>query len=73
MLKVATPQFSIFDPDGNLPLNLQRTGLTNLDLDFIKGAFEVQAKANLANLLERAPNDRAYSADFTFQAVSRWI
>jgi len=66
MLKVATPQFSIFDPDGNLPLNLQRTGLTNLDLDFIKGAFEVQAKANLANLLERAPNDRAYSADFTF-------
>lgn len=58
LLKLATPRFSIFDPDGNLPLNLQRTGLTNLDLDFISGAFEVQAKTNLANLLERGPSDK---------------
>jgi molecular chaperone HtpG len=49
------PEFSIFDPDGNLPLNLQRTELTHSHLDFMAGAFEAQAKAALALLLISVP------------------
>jgi molecular chaperone HtpG len=55
VLKLKTPDFSIFDPDGNLPLNLQRTGLTNLRLDFLKDAFSAQSKAALARLIASAP------------------
>jgi len=50
-----TPDFSIFDPDGRLPLNLQRTGLTNLQLDFMIEAFAAQAKAALAKFILSAP------------------
>ncbi len=49
------PQFSIFDPDGNLPLNLQRTELTQSHLDFMAGAFEAQTKAALALILISVP------------------
>jgi hypothetical protein len=49
------PEFSIFDPDGNLPLNLQRTSLTNPQLDFMESAFDAQAKAALALLLVSIP------------------
>ena len=45
--RLKPPSFSIFDPDGNLPLNLQRTGLTNINLDFLPHAFTVQAKTAL--------------------------
>jgi hypothetical protein len=50
------PDFSVFDPDGNLPLNLQRTGLTNIRLDFIHAAFESQAKSALAKFVLSAPS-----------------
>lgn len=49
------PQFSIFDPDGNLPLNLQRTELTHSHLDFMPDAFEAQAKSAFALLLISVP------------------
>jgi hypothetical protein len=49
------PDFSIFDPDGNLPLNLQRTGLTNQQFDFLTEAFAAQAKAALTQFLLAAP------------------
>jgi hypothetical protein len=49
------PQFSIFDSDGNLPLNLQRTELTHSDLDFMAEAFEAQAKAGLRLFLTSLP------------------
>lgn len=49
------PEFSIFDPDGNLPLNLQRTALTNPNLDFMEEAFQAQVKAALALLLMSVP------------------
>jgi molecular chaperone HtpG len=68
--KVMVPSFSVFDPDGNLPLNLQRTGLTNLDLDFVKGAFDIQAKANLAQLLVYAPTEPKLTRDFVGVLIS---
>ncbi|MBZ5533621.1 MAG: ATP-binding protein [Acidobacteriia bacterium] len=49
------PSFSIFDPDGNLPLNLQREELTSIRLDFLEPALAVQARACLALLLLTAP------------------
>lgn len=49
------PELSIFDPDGNLPLNLQRTSLTNPQLDFMEHAFDAQANAALAMLLVSMP------------------
>ena len=49
------PQFSVFDPDGNLPLNLQRTELTHSHLDFMADAFEAQFKAALTLLLISVP------------------
>jgi len=58
------PNFSVFDPDGNLPLNLQRTGLTNLDLDFRTQAFAAQALAALAKFLHFAPQGPAVTDEF---------
>lgn len=58
------PQFSIFDPDGTLPLNLQRTSLTSPHLDFMAQAFEAQAKAAFALLLISVPAVPALSDPF---------
>lgn len=58
------PHFSVFDPDGNLPLNLQRTGLTNQELDFVTEAFAAQAKAALAIFLLHAPELPALTGEF---------
>lgn len=55
VFRLRHPDFSIFDPDGNLPLNLQRTGLANLQLDFLDEAFLAQAKAVFAYFLLSAP------------------
>ena len=77
VFRLRTPNFSIFDPDGNLPLNLQRTGLTRLDFDFLEDAFAAQAKAALAKFVLSAPVKltltkvflTALSALFEFQQV----
>jgi hypothetical protein len=58
------PEFSVFDPDGNLPLNLQRTGLTRGTLDFFPAAFEAQSKAAIANFLITAPTTPAFPEGF---------
>ncbi len=58
------PEFSIFDPDGNLPLNLQRTALTNPRLDFMEEAFKAQARAALALLLMSVPETPVLSEAF---------
>jgi hypothetical protein len=58
------PQFSIFDPDGNLPLNLQRTELTHSHLDFMPDAFEAQAKSAFALLLKSVPEVPTLNDDF---------
>lgn len=58
------PEFSIFDPDGNLPLNLQRTALTNPRLDFMEEAFNAQARAALALLLMSVPETPVLSEAF---------
>jgi molecular chaperone HtpG len=64
LFRLRTPQFSIFDPDGNLPLNLQRTGLTNTNLDFLDDAYAVQAEAAFTKLVLKAPTERMISPDF---------
>ena len=64
VFKLRVPELSIFDPDGNLPLNLQRTGLTNAGLDFLTDAFAAQAKAALAKLLTSAPTELKLTDEF---------
>ncbi len=61
VFSLRTPDFSIFDPDGHLPLNLQRTGLTEPRLDFIREAFAAQAKAALAKFVLSAPVEPSLS------------
>jgi hypothetical protein len=67
---LGTPSFSIFDPDGNLPLDVRRTGLTHKQLDFMEGAFAVQAKALLATLLITVPREPTPTDEFR-QAVEQ--
>lgn len=64
LFQLVSPSFSVFDPDGRLPLNLQRTGLTNKNLDFISGAFDVQSKSAFAAMLKLAPEEAHVSKDF---------
>lgn len=58
------PDFSVFDPDGNLPLNLQRTGLTNMQLDFLTEAFAAQTRSALAKFVLSAPTEPAITDEF---------
>jgi molecular chaperone HtpG len=66
------PALSILDPDGRLPLNLQRTGLTTTELSFSDRAFEIRARTFLAKLLEIAPERREITeelVDWLFRVV----
>jgi molecular chaperone HtpG len=65
IFRLRTPEFSVFDPDGNLPLNLQRTGLTSLRLDFLTEAFAAQTKAALAKFLLSAPVEQKLTDEFS--------
>jgi Histidine kinase-, DNA gyrase B-, and HSP90-like ATPase len=58
VLTLHTPGFSVFDPDGVLPLNLQRTGLTGWQSDFVEAAFAAQARASLALFMLSAPEEQ---------------
>lgn len=58
------PALSILDPDGRLPLNLQRSGLTTGQLSFSDDAFSIRAKTILAKLLHTAPQRREITPDF---------
>ncbi len=62
--RLRVPDFSVFDPDGNLPLNLQRTGLTNTRLDFATEAFATQAKSALAKFVRFAPEQPEVTHEF---------
>jgi len=64
IFRLRTPEFSVFDPDGNLPLNLQRSGLSNLRLDFLAEAFAMQAKCALSKILTLAPTEPELTNDF---------
>jgi molecular chaperone HtpG len=64
LFRLYVPDFSISDPDGNLPLNLQRTGLTHLRLDFLTEAFAVQSKVALATFLLAAPAEPKLTNEF---------
>jgi hypothetical protein len=51
-----TPNVSVFDPDGNFPLNLQRTGLAQQTYPFAEALMEEVLKDHLAFLLVRGPS-----------------
>jgi molecular chaperone HtpG len=58
VFKLRSPMLSVFDPDGVLPLNLQRTGLTSWNPDLSEQAFAAQAKASIALFMQTAPEEQ---------------
>jgi molecular chaperone HtpG len=56
---VNVPKLSIFDPDGKLPINLQRTGLTRADLPFNELLFTDVVRTLIANSFAALPTDDA--------------
>ncbi len=62
--QVRFPLLSIFDPDGRLPLNLRRTGLTHLKGEFLTEIFAVQSKAILAGILAKLPDKLGVNPGF---------
>jgi hypothetical protein len=63
VFKLRVPCFSVFDPDGALPLNLQRTGLTSWHPDFLEHAFAAQARASLALFIQAAPEEQKFTEE----------
>ena len=53
---VLRPTISVFDPDGMLPLNLQRTDLAARDPQFADALWESQSEDYIAWMLANAPS-----------------
>jgi molecular chaperone HtpG len=53
---VLQPTISVFDPDGRLPLNLQRTDLATRRLPFADALWESQCEDYIAWMLANAPS-----------------
>lgn len=56
IVKINNPLVSLFDPDGNLPLDLTRSSLTGVE-DLSDGLIEAQTRYFLAYLIVHTPTD----------------
>ena len=63
------PNISVFDADGSLPLNLERTGLTQANYPFDSELLEDVVKDFLAFVLINAPNQLQFIHDVDYLAV----
>jgi molecular chaperone HtpG len=67
-LSLRCPNVSVFDPDGHLPLLLQRTGLQTREYPFQRTLFDDVIKDFLAFVLVHAPerpmNDPSHSGEY---------
>ncbi len=71
--QVRTPKLSVFDPDGRLPLNLERTALASRELPFwdklvesVVTDFLAHSLVNAPHVAPRSPDDLAWYRGFSY-------
>lgn len=71
LFSLHTPRISVFDSEGNLPVNLQRTELHHLP--FAKELNQEVIKDVIAYILVTAPNHSAGASPLTHSLIDRQV